>query len=110
MKQKVAPVLKASIRDDKTRGVKDIRAFLGSCNFYRRHIPTFTYSSHLLKDLTKKTVPWKWTPEHEAQFQEIKEKLSSLTVSSWSSLMLLLWEAEVRVCSGNEFQEQLQRE
>ena len=78
MKEKVAPILKASICDDKTRGVKDIKAFLGSCNFYRRHIPTFAYSSHLLTDLTKKTVPWKWTPEHEAQFQEIKKKLSSL--------------------------------
>ena len=78
VKEKVAPILKASICDDKTRGVKDIRALLGSCNVYRRHIPTFTYSSHLLTDLTKKTVPWKWTPEHEAQFQEIKEKLSSL--------------------------------
>ena len=77
VKEKVAPILKASIRDDKTRGVKDIRAFLGSCNFYTRHIPTFTYSSHLLTDLTKKTVHWKWTPEHEAQFEEIKEKLSS---------------------------------
>ena len=57
MKEKVAPTLKASISDDKTRGVKDVRALLGSCNFYRRHIPTFTYSSHLLTDLTKKTVP-----------------------------------------------------
>ena len=47
MKEKVAPILKASIRDDKTRGVKD---FLGSCTFYRRHIPTFTYRSHLLTD------------------------------------------------------------
>ena len=78
VKEKVAPILKASIRDDKTRGVKDIRAFLGSYNFYGRHIPTFTYSSHLLTDLTKKTIPWKWTPEREAQFQEIKEKLGSL--------------------------------
>ena len=78
VKEKVAPILKASIRDDKTRGVKDIRAFLGSRNLYRRHIPAFTYSSHPLTDLTKKTVPWKWTPEHEAQFQEINQKLSSL--------------------------------
>ena len=78
VKERVAPILKASVRDDKTRSVKDIRALLGSCNFYRRHIPAFTYSSHLLTNLTKKTVPWKWTPEHEAQFQEIKEKLSSL--------------------------------
>ena len=85
MKEKIAPILKASIRDDKTRGVKDIRAFLRSCNFYRRHILTFTYSSHLLTDLTKKTVPWKWTPEHEAQFQEIREKLSSLRLLGTSA-------------------------
>ena len=73
VKDKGAPILEATIRDDKTRGVKDIRAFLGFCIFYRRHIPTCTYSSHPLTDLTKKTVPWMWTPEHEAQFQEIKE-------------------------------------
>ena len=66
MKDKVALILKATIGDDKTRGFKDIRAFLGSCGIYRRHIPTFTYSSHLLTDVTKKCVPWKWTPEHEA--------------------------------------------
>ena len=53
VKEKVAPILKASIRDDKTRGVKDIRAFLGSCNFYRRHIPTFTYSHGTLRDTRK---------------------------------------------------------
>ena len=76
-KDKVAPILKATIRDDKIRGVKDVTAFLESCNCYGRHIPTFTYSSHLL-NLTKKTVPRKWTPEHEAQFQEIKGKLCSL--------------------------------
>ena len=74
----MAQISKATIRDDKTRGVKDIRAFVASCNFYRRYIPTFTYSSHLLTDLTKKTVPWKSTPEHETQVQEIKEKPSSL--------------------------------
>ena len=78
VKETITPILKASIRDDKTRCIKDIRAFLGSCNFYRRHIPTFNYSSHLLTDVTEKTVPWKWTPQHEAQSQEIKEKLSSL--------------------------------
>ena len=76
VKEKVAPILKSSLRDDKTRGVKDIRAFLGSCNFYRRHIPYFTHSSPLLTGLTKKNVPWKCTPEHEAQFREIKGKLS----------------------------------
>ena len=121
MKDKVAPVLKATIPDDNTRGVKDIRAFLRSCNFYRRHIPTFTYSSHLLTDLTKKTVPWKWTREHEAQFQEIKEKLNCLRLLGTpapdpnpnlefvASLMRLWWEAVVLFCRGNKYQKQLQK-
>ena len=78
VKDRVALFWKATIRDDNTRGVKDIRAFLGSCNFYRRHLPTSTYCSQLLTDLTESTVPWKWTPQHEAQFHKIKEKLSSL--------------------------------
>ena len=69
VKEKVAPILKASIRDDKTRGVKDLRAFLGSCNFYKTHIHTFTYSSHLLTHLTQKTAPWKWTQEHQGLFR-----------------------------------------
>ena len=73
VKETVAQILKASMSEDKTRGVKDNRAFLGSCDFYRRHIPTFTYSSHLLTDLTKKTVPWKWTPEHEAHFRRSRK-------------------------------------
>ena len=65
VKDKVAPFLKATIRD--------IRAFLGSCNFYRRHIPTFRYSSHLLTDLTTKIVPWKWTPEHNLSFKRARK-------------------------------------
>ena len=40
VKDKVAQILKATIGDDKTRGVKDIRAFLGSCNVYWRNIFT----------------------------------------------------------------------
>ena len=42
-----------TIRDNQTRGVKDIRSFLAACNFYSRHIRNFTSSSHLVADLTK---------------------------------------------------------
>ena len=53
MEDKVAPLLKATIRDLPVQGSKDIRAFIGSCNFYRRHIRNFTYSSVLLTNLTE---------------------------------------------------------
>ena len=95
VKDKVARILKATIRDDKTLGVKDIRALLGSCNFYRRHIPSFTYSSDLLTDLTKKTIPWKWTPEYEAQFQEIKENLMSLRLLASEGAFVVITDASL---------------
>ena len=52
VEDKVAPSLQAKIRDQPVQRVKDIRAFIGSCNFYRRHIRNFTYSSILLTNLT----------------------------------------------------------
>ena len=47
--KKVNALLKSEIRN-----LKDLRSFLGALNFYRRHIPNFTYSSASLTDFTKK--------------------------------------------------------
>ena len=77
---KVAPLLKATIRDHPLQGMKDIRAFIGSCNFYLRQIRNFTYSSVLLKNLTKKRERWEWTQAHQAEFEQLKSKLSSLSI------------------------------
>ena len=74
VEDKVAPLLKATIRDHPVQGVKDIRAFIDSCNFYRRHIRNFSYSSVLLTNLTKKT------PAHQAEFEQLKSKLASLWI------------------------------
>ena len=48
-----------------------------ACNFYRRHIHNFTYSSAPLTDLIKKTTPWRWTAREEECFQELKKKIAS---------------------------------
>ena len=66
------------MRDDKTGGVKDIYSSLGACNFYWRQVPEFTYSSHLLTDLTKQDKKWHWGEEEAMQFQELKEKLGNI--------------------------------
>ena len=60
MKDKVAPILRATVSDVQTPGVKDIGSFLRGGNFYRRHVPNFTYSSHLLTDLIKEDKRWQW--------------------------------------------------
>ena len=58
---KMQPLQDMQIRDDPKKGLHDVRSFVGACNFYRRHIHNFTYSSAPITDLIKKTTPWRWT-------------------------------------------------
>ena len=71
------PLQDMQIRDDPKKGLHDVRSFVGACNFYRRHIHNFPYSSAPLTDLIKKTTPWRWTARGEACFQELKKKIAS---------------------------------
>ena len=74
---KMQPLQDMQIRDDCKKGLHEVRSFVGACNFYRRHIHNFTYSSAPLTDLIKKTAPWRWTARDEECFQELKQKLAS---------------------------------
>ena len=49
-------------------------------NFFRRHIPRFTESSHILTDLLKKGNAWKWTEIEENKLNDLKRKLSAMTL------------------------------
>ena len=74
---KMQPLQDMQIRDDPKKGLHDVRSFAGACNFYRRHIHNFTYSSAPLTDLIKKTTAWRWTATEEECFQELKKKTAS---------------------------------
>ena len=74
---KMQPLQDMRIRDNPKKGLHDVRSFIGACNFYRRHIHNFTYSSAPLTDLIRKTNPWRWTDKQEACFQELTRKISS---------------------------------
>ena len=50
---------------------------MGACNFYRRHIHNFTYSSAPLIHLIKESTSWRWTAREQECFQELKKKLAS---------------------------------
>ena len=53
---KAKPLMDAKVRhEDPKKGFHDVRSFIGACNFYRRHIKTFTYTSAILTDLIKKS-------------------------------------------------------
>ena len=74
---KMQPLQDMQIRDDPKKGLHDVRSFVDACNFYRRHIHNFTYSSAPLTDLIKKTTPSRWTAREEECFQALKKKIAS---------------------------------
>ena len=63
---KVKPLMDANVRhEDPKKGLHDVRSFNGACNFYRRHIKNFTYTSAILTDLIKKSTTWRWGPQEQ---------------------------------------------
>jgi reverse transcriptase-like protein len=60
--------------------VKDVRSFLGFCNFYCSFIANFSAVARPLNDLTKKQRQWSWTEEEQASFNTLKDLYSSYPV------------------------------
>lgn len=58
------------------KNVKEIQAFLGLCNYYRRFIEDFASIAKPLTDLTKKNKPFQWTENQQYSFETLKEKLT----------------------------------
>jgi hypothetical protein len=54
--------------------VKQVRSFLGFCNFYRKFIGHYAEISKPLTELTKKTEAFVWTEERNQAFESLKEK------------------------------------
>ena len=53
--------------------VKDVRAFLGLCNFYRRFKLRYSKLTDKLNTLLKKDVKWHWGDDEQSAFEEIKK-------------------------------------
>jgi hypothetical protein len=53
------------------RMVKQVQAFLGFCNFYRRFIQGFSQIARALFELTKKGVPFHWERNQESAFRTL---------------------------------------
>jgi hypothetical protein len=65
----------ATVRDWPTPTMlKEVRAFIGFANFYRRFIKDFATVACPLHDLTKKDMPWQWHAEQQKAFDWLKEK------------------------------------
>ena len=63
--------------EDPKKGLHDVRSFIGACNFCRRHIKNFTYTSAILTHLIKKSTTWRWGPQEQQAFDELKDKVAN---------------------------------
>ena len=78
MASKAKPLTDAKVRhEDPKKGLHDVRSFIGACNFFRRHIKKFTYTSAILTDLIKKSTTWRWGPQEQQAFDELKDKVAN---------------------------------
>ena len=57
--------------------VKPLRSFLGLAGYYRRFVPRFSKIASPLNALTRKGVPYVWTPGCQRAFEKLKELLTS---------------------------------
>ena len=56
--------------------LKEVQAFVGFCNFYRRFIKDFSKIVKPLVALTKKECPFIWSEACQQAFQELKDKVT----------------------------------
>ena len=68
----------ATVRhDDPKNELHDVRSFIGACNFYRRHIKNFTYTSAILTDPIKMCSTWRTGPQEQQAFDKLKDKVAN---------------------------------
>ena len=60
--------------------IKSLRSFLGLVSYYRCFIPCFSKIASPLHMLTRKDVPFDWTPACEVPFCQLKQCLTSAPV------------------------------
>ena len=57
------------------RNVHDVRSFLGTCSYYRRHVKSFADIARPLHKLTEKQAKFILTPECQNAFEILKDRL-----------------------------------
>jgi len=60
--------------------VKQMRTFLGFCNFYHRFIFQYAHLAKPLTELLQKMQTWDWTPEHDEAFEALKKRFTDFPI------------------------------
>ena len=71
--------------------VKDIQAFLGFANFYRRFIHNYANMTTPLTTLTQKNATWNWTESRQQAFNTLKQMfISAPVLTHWDPELPLI--------------------
>ena len=62
---------------------KDVRAFLGTCGYYRRFISNYADISRPLSQLSAKHARFQWTDECQKAFEQLKQHLTTAPVLAY---------------------------
>ena len=65
------------------KDLTDVRSFLGLCSYYRRFIPQFSAIAKPLTRLTEKGQEFRWGPEQEEAWSELKQRLLQAPILSY---------------------------
>lgn len=60
--------------------VKEVRRFLGMCEFYRIHVPSFAKTDAPLTNLTRTRTTFIWTEESQQSFEPLKSYLMDVLI------------------------------
>jgi len=67
-----------AIRDwERPKTTRDCRSFAGLANFYGKFIPHFSDLMKPIYELTKKNVPFEWTPRQQLAFDTVKSAMKT---------------------------------
>lgn len=62
------------------KNIKELRAYMGLCSYYRRFVLDFANESEPLSKLTRKGVKYVWTSDQQEAFENLKQKLMSAPI------------------------------
>ena len=66
--------------------VKELRSFLGLCSYYRRYVPNFALVARPLHKLTERDSIFKWTPDCQTSFEQLKHLLTSSPILAYPAV------------------------
>ena len=65
---------------------KQVRSFLGLCNYYRKFVKGYGHIAGPLHNLTKESVPFEWTEACQKAFDKLKQALISSPVLAYPDM------------------------